>query len=75
MFALQSVFSILMNLNIGIKGSFGTPFISYGLSGMLINMVCIGVILAIYRKKDILQVPPTKNRMIEALTNKMNKTA
>lgn len=75
MFALQSVFSILMNLNIGIKGSFSTPFISYGLSGMLINMVCIGVILAIYRRKDILQVPPTKNRMIEALTNKMNKTA
>lgn len=75
MFAVQSVFSVLMNLNIGIKGSFSTPFVSYGLRGMLINMACIGLVLAIYRRKDILQIPIKENKIKEFLMNRMKKIA
>lgn len=75
MFAIQSVFSVLMNLNIGIKGSFGTPFVSYGLRGILINMTCIGLVLAIYRRKDILQVPPKANNVKELLNFRKEKIA
>lgn len=63
MFILQSIFNILMNLNLIIEANFNLPFVSYGGLNLIVNMMCLALILAIYRRKDIL------NR------NKQNKQA
>ncbi len=56
MFILQSIFNILMNLNLWIEAGFYLPFISYGGGSLVINMMCLTFILAIYRKKDIIMI-------------------
>ena len=59
MFILQSVFNLLMNFNTGIKGDFYLPFVSWGGINLVINMMCLGLILSIYRRKDILVMKET----------------
>lgn len=54
MFILQSIFNILMNLNLIIEANFNLPFVSYGGLNLIVNMMCLALILAIYRRKDIL---------------------
>ena len=51
---LQAIFNILMNFNIIPISDFYLPFISYGGSQLLTNMIMIAFILSIYRRKDIL---------------------
>ena len=55
-FILQSIFNILMNLNLWIEAGFYLPFISYGGGSLVINMMSLTFILAIYRKKDIIMI-------------------
>ena len=50
---LQAIFNILMNFNIIPISDFYLPFISYGGSQLLTNMIMIAFILSIYRRKDI----------------------
>ena len=47
MFILQSIFNILMNLNLWIEAGFYLPFISYGGGSLVINMMSLTFILAI----------------------------
>lgn len=54
LFILQSVFNLLMNLNLGIKSNVNIPFISYGRQDLILNMMCLALVLAVYRRKDIL---------------------
>ncbi len=54
LFILQSVFNLLMNLNLGIKSNVNIPFISYGRQDLVINMICLALVLSVYRRKDIL---------------------
>lgn len=54
MFIFQSIFNILMNLNLIIEANFNLPFVSYGSLNLIVNMVCLSLVLAIYRRKDIL---------------------
>lgn len=54
MFILQSIFNILMNLNLIIEANFNLPFVSYGRLNLIVNMMCLTLILAIYRRKDII---------------------
>lgn len=54
LFILQSVFNLLMNLNFGIKSNVNIPFISYGRQDLILNMMCLALVLAVYRRKDIL---------------------
>lgn len=54
LFILQSVFNVLMNLNLWFEAGFELPFISYGGTGLIMNMVCLALVLSIYRRKDIL---------------------
>lgn len=54
MFILQSIFNILMNLNLIIDANFNLPFVSYGRLNLIVNMICLALVLAIYRRKDIL---------------------
>lgn len=62
-FFMQSIFNILMNLNIGIPANFNLPFVSYGRIELIINMVNLAFILSIYRRKNIIDVE--RNSMIE----------
>ena len=41
MFILQSVFNILMNLNLWIEADFNIPFVSYGGVNLVINIICL----------------------------------
>ena len=54
LFIFQSVFNVLMNLNLWFEAGFELPFISYGGTGLIMNMVCLALVLSIYRRKDIL---------------------
>ncbi len=54
MFILQSIFNILMNLNLIIDANFNLPFVSYGRLNLIVNMMCLTLVLTIYRRKDIL---------------------
>ena len=53
MFILQSIFNILINLNLWIDFSLNLPFVSYGGANLVINIMSLALILSIYRKKDI----------------------
>ena len=61
MFILQSIFNILMNLNLGMEANFNLPFVSYGGSSLVINMISLAIILSVYRKKDIIVILNNKN--------------
>ena len=54
LFIFQSVFNVLMNLNLWFESSFELPFVSYGGTGLIMNMACLALVLSIYRRKDIL---------------------
>lgn len=53
MFIFQSICNILMNFCTEIKGEFYLPFVSWGGINLVINIMCLGLILSIYRRKDI----------------------
>lgn len=54
LFILKSIINILMNLTVGIQLSSNLPFISYSGSSLILDIMCIGIILSIYRKKDMI---------------------
>ena len=56
MFILQSIFNILINLNLWIDFSFNLPFVSYGGVNLIVNIVSLALVLTIYRKKDIINI-------------------
>ncbi len=43
-----------MNLNLIPITDVNLPFVSYGINGLLVNMISIAFVLSIYRRKDIL---------------------
>ena len=53
MFILQSVFNVLMNFNLLFDASFNLPFVTYGCGELVVNMMCLALIFAVYRKKDV----------------------
>lgn len=65
---IQAIFNILMNFNLIPIVALNLPFISYGLNGLLVNMMSIAFILSIYRRKDIL----TKNEKAKKLKFKIS---
>lgn len=60
-FILQSVFNVLMNLNLGIEAGFSIPLISYGGTDLIFNMISLSLVLSIYRRKDILNIKKELN--------------
>ena len=54
MFILQSIFNILINLNLWIDFSLNLPFVSYEGANLIINIMSLALILSIYRRKDII---------------------
>ena len=61
MFILQSIFNILMNMNLWIDSSLNLPFVSYGRTNLIINMMSLALILSIYRKKDVMLTYSVQN--------------
>ncbi len=61
MFILQSIFNILMNMNSWIDSSLNLPFVSYGGTNLIINMMSLALILSIYRKKDVILTYSVQN--------------
>lgn len=55
MFILQSLFNVLMNFNMWLELDFNIPFVSYGGTNLIINIMTIALILSIYRRKDIIK--------------------
>lgn len=53
MFILQSIFNVLMNFNLLFDASFNLPFVTYGCCELVVNMMCLALIFAVYRKKDV----------------------
>lgn len=53
-FALQALANILMNLGLFPITGFSLPFISYGGSNFIMNMALIGLLLGVYRRKDLI---------------------
>lgn len=56
MFILQSIFNILINLNLWIDFSFNLPFVSYGGANLIVNIISLALVLSVYRKKDIINI-------------------
>lgn len=65
LFILQSIFNLLMNFNLGIKSNVNIPFISYGRQDLVVNMVCLALVLSVYRRKDILVGIDKKKEVLE----------
>lgn len=53
LYIIQSIASVLMNINLGIQTNINIPFVSYGGAYFIINVINIAIILSIYRRKDI----------------------
>lgn len=56
LFAVQFVWSIGMSLGVLPILAVTLPFISYGGSGMLIQLSAIGIIYSVYRRKDMIRL-------------------
>ena len=50
-----------MNFNLGMEANFNLPFISYGGSNLIINLVSLALILSVYRRKDIITIQHPEN--------------
>lgn len=53
LFIIQSITSVLMNINMGIKLDVNIPFVAYGGFYLFINIINMALILSVYRRKDI----------------------
>ncbi len=53
-FTLQALGNILMNFALFPITSFSLPFISYGGANFTVNMALVGLLLGIYRRKDLI---------------------
>jgi cell division protein FtsW (lipid II flippase) len=52
-FAVQFLWNIAMNLGFAPISGVGLPFISYGGSQLISNALAVGIILSIYRRKNL----------------------
>ncbi|MBQ7036313.1 MAG: FtsW/RodA/SpoVE family cell cycle protein [Clostridia bacterium] len=75
MLAVQFVINILFNFGMCPYVGVSLPFISYGGTNYLTNMIYVGLILSVWRKNNILPRTPrnfsTKEKMITLADNKL----
>lgn len=48
----QSIASVLINVNMGIRLDINIPFVTYGGVHLIINIISVSLILSVYRRKD-----------------------
>ena len=63
-YMIQTIFNLAMNLGIGFIAEFQLPFISGGYVNSLTNLLCMSLILSIYRRKDINFEEPKKLKLV-----------
>lgn len=68
-YMIQTIFNLAMNLGIGFIAEFQLPFISGGYVNSLTNLLCISLILSIYRRKAINLEEPKKSKVFVKIEN------
>lgn len=67
LYILQSLATVLMNVNLGIQANVDLPFVTYGGVYLIVNLLSIALILSIYRRKDINEYDENTKRSIIGL--------
>ena len=67
LYILQSLATVLMNVNLGIQANIDLPFVTYGGVYLIVNLLSIALILSIYRRKDINEYDENTKRSIIGL--------
>lgn len=62
-FGIQGLIYILANLGIQLVTQVNLPFVSYGGSGLLVNFMVLGLMLSVFRNKDIAKEVPYKQKL------------
>ena len=68
LYILQSVASVLMNINLGIQADINIPFVSYGGFYFMVNILSMALMFSVYRRKDINFEEPKKLKKPKILT-------
>lgn len=68
-YMIQTIFNLAMNLGIGFIAEFQLPFISGGYVNSLTNLLCMSLILSIYRRKAINLEEPKKSKVFVKIEN------
>ena len=55
LYIVQSIMSVLMNVNLAVRTGFNLPLVSYGEVYFIVNMICIGLVLSVYKRKDVIE--------------------
>ncbi len=55
LYIVQSIMSVLMNVNLAVRTGFYLPLVSYGEVYFIVNMICIGLVLSVYKRKDVIE--------------------
>ena len=73
LYIIQSIASVLMNINLGIQSNINIPFVSYGGAYFIINVANIAIIFSIYRRKDINLKEEKNEGKLKKLSNMLIK--
>ena len=68
LYIIQSVASVLMNINLGIQADINIPFVSYGGFYFMVNILSMALMFSVYRRKDINFEEPKKLKKPKILT-------
>ena len=69
LYVVQTVCNLGMNFGIISVAEFNLPLISGGMSTFIMNLLCLGLILGIYRRKDINFEEPKKSKLLAKIEN------
>ena len=69
LYIVQTVCNLAMNFGIIGAAEFDLPLISGGYSNFVANMLCMALILAVYRRKNINFEEPKKSKIVAKVEN------
>ena len=75
LFMLETVFNLAMNLGFGKITDFTIPLVAKGKTSLIINMMCLALVLSVYRRKDINFDEPTQRIKVSKILLKLSKVA
>lgn len=65
-FIFETLFSLIMNL-LGVTAEFTIPLVSYGKVSLIVNMMCLGLVLSVYKRKNINLYETKKQQVIKSV--------
>lgn len=75
LFMLETVFNLAMNLGFGEITDFTIPLVAKGKTCLIINMMCLALVLSVYRRKDINFDEPTQRIKVSKILLKLSNVA